>query len=112
MRSSVFLRAAAAIVLMGALLAPFGTCLQRAHKTAHSCCPHASEPGKTAQANCCTLSASLPAVVVATNLPGSVPIAVPQEFISSDELLSPSAFENLAVIPPHSPPTGAFALRI
>jgi hypothetical protein len=101
-----------AIVLMGSLLAPFGTCQQQTHKTAHSCCSQASQPSKTAQANCCVASAPLPAVVVAPNLPGSISIKVAQEFLSSDQLSSPSDFRVLAVTPPQSPPTGAFILRI
>ena len=112
MLRGVFQRAAVAIVLMGSLLAPFGTCLQRTHKAAHSCCSHASESRKTAQTNCCIASAPLPAVVVAPNLPGSAPMTVAQEFISLDEFSSRSEFPILAVIPPHSPPTGAFNLRI
>ena len=66
MRKGVFQRAAVAIVLMGSLLAPFGTCLQPAHKALHGCCAPASESGKTAQTNCCTASAPLPAVVALT----------------------------------------------
>jgi hypothetical protein len=112
MLSGVYKRAAVAIVLMSSLLAPFGTCLQPAHKTAHSCCAPASESGKTAQTNCCTASAPLPAVVVATNLPGSAPMTVAQEFISLDEFSSRSEFPRFAVIPSHSPPPGAFILRI
>jgi hypothetical protein len=112
MLRGVFQRAAVAIVLMGLLLAPFGTCLQPAHKTAHGCCAPASESGKAAQTNCCTASAPLPAVVVAANLPGSAPMTVAQEFISLDEFSTRSEFPRLAVIPPHSPPAGAFNLRI
>src|ERR1035437_3666692 len=112
MLRSVFQRAAVAIVLMGTLLAPFGTCLQRTHKAAHSCCAPASEPGNTARTNCCKTSAPLPAVVVAPNLPRTASFTVAQVFISSDELSSLSEFPILAVIPPQSPPAGAFNLRI
>jgi len=112
MLRGVFQRAAVAIVLMGALLAPFGTCMQRTHMGAHSCCSHASESRKTAQSNCCVASASLPAVVVAPNLPVSAPMTFAQEFISLDEFSSRNEFSILAVIPPHSPTTGAFNLRI
>jgi len=86
--------------------------MQRAHKTAHSCCAVASEPSRTVQANCCIVKAPVPAVVVAPNLPGSASLTVVQEFVSSNELTSPSEFPILAVIPPHSPPTGSFILRI
>src|ERR1035441_10454961 len=112
MLRGVFHRTAVAIVLMGALLAPFGTCLQRTHKTAHGCCAPASDPSRTAQTNCCAAGAPLPAVVIAPNLPGSTSIAVALEFVSSDELSSRGKFPILAVIPPQSPPTGAFILRI
>jgi hypothetical protein len=112
MLRGVFQRAAVAIVLMGSMLTPFGNCLQRTHKTAHSCCSHASESHKTAQTNCCVASAPLSAVVVAPNLPGSAPMTAAQEFISLVEFSSRSEFPSLALIPPHSPPTGAFNLRI
>jgi hypothetical protein len=112
MRNGVFQRAAVAIVLMGAMLAPFGICLQPTHKAAHSCCSQASKSSQSVRTNCCTASAPLPAVVVAPNLPGSAPMTVAQEFISLDEFSSRSEFPILAVIPPHSSPTGAFNLRI
>lgn len=105
-----FRRAAAAIILMGTLLAPFGNCLQRTHKTVHNCCAPASQ--SSAQTNCCIASAPLPAVAVTPSLPGSTAITVEQEFISSDELSSLKGFQPSAVIPPQSPPTGAFILRI
>ena len=112
MLQGVFQRATVAIVMMGALLAPSGICLQPAHKAAHNCCMHASRSHQSIRTNCCTASAPLPAVVVATNLPGSAPLTVAQEFVSSDELSVQSELTRLAVIPPHSPPTGAFNLRI
>jgi hypothetical protein len=101
-----------AIALMGALLAPFGTCLHRTHKAAHRCCSPASESSKAAQANCCTSSAPLPAVIVTPNLPGPAPFAAAQEFVASNAFSSRSEFPILAVIPPHSPPADAFILRI
>src|ERR1035438_1130182 len=103
MLRGVYQRAAVAIVLMGSLLAPFGTCLQPTLKAAHSCCSHASRSNQSVRTNCCTASAPLPAVVVAANLPGSAPMAVAQEFISLDEFSSRSEFPRLTVIPPHSP---------
>jgi hypothetical protein len=112
MLRGAFQRAAVAIVLMATSLAPFGTCLQMKHKAAHSCCAPAADSSKTVQANCCTASAPLPAIVVAPNLPASAPMTVAQEFIASDELSSRREFPDFTVIPPHSPPPGAFNLRI
>jgi hypothetical protein len=108
----VFQRAAVAIVLMGSLLAPFGSCLQRTHNTRHGCCAPASESNKTADTNCCAASAPLPAIVVAPSLPGSAPMTVAPEFVSLDEFSSRSEFHVLALTPPQSPPTSAFILRI
>src|ERR1039458_7246375 len=108
----VFQRAAVAILSMALLIAPFGTCLLRTHKTAHCCCSHASESNQTVRTNCCTASAPLQAVVVTPSLPGSAPMTATREFISLDELSSRSGFPGLAVISPHSPPVGAFNLRI
>jgi hypothetical protein len=39
-------------------------------------------------------------------------MAVAKEFISSDELSSPGEISVAAIIPPPSPPVGAFNLRI
>jgi len=112
MLNGVFQRAAMAIILMGALLAPFGTCLYRTHKAAHSCCARAPEASLTAQVNCCTVSATLPAIVIATNLAGSDPMTVARQFVSADELARPIELPKSSASPPLSPPTGAFILRI
>lgn len=112
MRSGVFQRAAVAMVMIVALLAPFGSCLQWQFKAAHSCCARLSEPSKGLQANCCAASAPQPAIVVTPNLPDPSAIAVEQQFVASSELTAFGEFTTLAVIPPKSPPTGAFILRI
>jgi len=112
MLRGAFQRAAVAIVLMATSFAPFGTCLQMKHKAAHSCCAPASQSNKTIQANCCAAIAPQPAIVVAPNLPASAPMTVGQEFIASDTVSSLREFSAFAAIPPHSPPPGAFNLRI
>jgi hypothetical protein len=112
MRSSIFQRSAVSIFLIGTLLAPFGNCLQPTHKKAHSCCTAGSAQGKTAQSNCCTTSAPLPAVAVAPIVPAPTLIQVARQFIASDELCAPNESPKLVVIPPHSPPAGTFILRI
>src|ERR1039458_382494 len=108
MRRGIFQRAAVTIVLMGSLLAPNGICQQQAHKTAHDCCAPASESNQTAQTDCCKASAPLPAVIVAPSLSGPAQLSVVQVFLSSDELSSPRELPAMAVIPPLSPPAGAF----
>ena len=112
MRSGVFQRAAVAMVMIVALLAPFGSCVQWTHKAAHSCCAKLSEPSKGLHADCCSASAPQPAVVVTPDLPDPSAIAVEQRFVSSSELTAPGELTFTAVIPPKSPPTGAFILRI
>jgi hypothetical protein len=112
MRRGLFQRAAVAIVLMGSLLAPLGICLQPAQKAAHSCCAHASRSSQSVKTNCCTASAPLPAIVVAVNLPGPAPMTIAQEFISLDEFSMQRELPRATVTPPHSPPPGAFVLRI
>lgn len=112
MLQGVFQRSAVTIVLMGALLAPFGICLQPMHKAAHSCCSHASESNQSAQTNCCTASTPLSAVVVAPLLSGSASLIVVRAFVPLGEPDSSSEFPVLSVIPLHSPPVGAFNLRI
>ncbi len=112
MLRGVFQRGAMAILLMGALLTPREICLQQTHKEAHSCCAQASQGIKTVQKNCCSVSAPLPAAVFASAFPGLAPFAVMQEFVSSNDLYSSSELLASAVVPPQSPPTGAFNLRI
>ncbi|MGA2809126.1 MAG: hypothetical protein ABSE87_13415 [Terracidiphilus sp.] len=112
MLRGVFQRAAVAILLMGGLLAPNGICLQQTHKATHSCCAPAPESSATVKSDCCAARAPLPAVVVAPNLPGPVSMAAAPEFVPATELFSPGDFLAAAVIPPLSPPTGAFNLRI
>jgi hypothetical protein len=112
MQSGFFQRAAVAIVLMGALLAPFGTCLQRTQHTAHSCCSHASQAGKTAKPDCCTVSNQSPVAMVAPAFAGSAPMVISRVFLSASELSSPREVPAAAIIPQHSPPGRASILRI
>ena len=112
MKSRTFQRAAVAIALIGAMLTPFGTCVQMKHKTAHSCCAPASEMGKTAEANCCVVRDQQPAVIVVPSLPSPAPMVVAPEFSSKNLLSSPREVSVAVFIPPLSPPTGAFNLRI
>src|SRR5208337_3052618 len=110
MLQDVFQRAAVAILLIGTLVAPAEICLQHAHKTGHDCCASMSEPGATIHSNCCAVRPTLPAVVVAPAVSGSVTVSAAQEFVSSKELSSPGELTVPAIIPPQSPPTGASIL--
>jgi hypothetical protein len=103
-------RATVAIVLMGALLAPLGVCMHAPHRAAHSCC--APPASKTVQADCCTVRIPQPGIVVAPGLPNPAPVALAPEFALSNLPLFPREFEPVAIISPHSPPGGAFNLRI
>jgi len=113
MLQGVFQRAAVAIVLMGALAAPAETCLQPAHKAAHDCCVSMTETGASVQSNnCCAARPTLPAIVVAPAVTVSAPLIAARVFVGANERSAPGEFVALAVIPPQSPPTGAFILRI
>lgn len=105
-------RAAVAIPLMVCLLAPLATCLPRTHKTAHSCCAPSPQSNSTAQTDCCTARAPLPAILVAPQVSTPAPMTVAQQFLSSKERSAPSELPALAVVPPQSPPPGASILRI
>jgi hypothetical protein len=108
----VFQRAVMAILLMGALLAPSGICLRQTQKAAHDCCAPASKAIPAVQNDCCTARSTLPAFVAAPDLPAPEPLALPQDFVSAQEPESPSALPVSAIVLPHSPPSGAFSLRI
>ena len=112
MKSRIFERAAVAVALIGAMLTPLATCAQSTHKTAHSCCVPASETGKAVKANCCVVRDQQPAVVVVPSLPSSAPMAAAPELSSKNALSSPREISVAVFIPPLSPPTGAFNLRI
>jgi hypothetical protein len=100
-----------AIILMGTLLAPLGTCLQQTHRSQHSCCA-APKSSKTSQTNCCTVKTPVPAVVAASGLPDAASVAATPAFISLNEPPSASEVSVAAQIPPQSSPPGAFNLRI
>jgi len=116
MLKGVFQRAAVAILVMGSLVVPSGICLQQTHKAthkaAHSCCLPASESGKSATTNCCLAHATLPAIVVVSLLPNAVPPVAAHPFVAAISTSSSGALAALALVPPKSPPTGAFSLRI
>ena len=112
MLRAVLARATFAVVLIGTLLAPFGTCLTMNQKAAHRCCMPASDSGKAVQPNCCMANAPLPAAVVNPGLPSSTPMAVVQAFIPADELALLREVITTAFLHPQSPPVGAFNLRI
>lgn len=112
MLSGVFQRAAVAIVLMGAMLAPLGTCLHRMDKADHNCCAPASESARSARADCCTAGAPIPAVVTAGVNPATAPMIVAPAFFAAGEPSSPRELQAAVIVPPQSPPAGAFNLRI
>jgi len=112
MRSGFFQRATVAIVLMGALLAPFGTCLQRTHRTTHSCCSHASHPGKMTRPDCCTARSESPVAIVVQTSEGSAPMVIVSAFLSASEAASPREVSVMSIIPQYSPPGRTSILRI
>jgi hypothetical protein len=112
MKIGIFQRVGLTVLLIGAMLMPFGTCPQMKHTTAHSCCAPASETGKTIKANCCVVREQQPAVVVVPSLPNSAPMAAAPELISTNVHSSSREVSVAVFIPPLSPPTGAFNLRI
>jgi hypothetical protein len=112
MLSGAFQRAAMAILVMGSLLASYGICPLSNQKTEHSCCSHASEPGNSAPMKCCTVSAPLQAIVISPELPNTTPMLVVERILATDQTANSSDFAMAEIIPPLSPHTGAFNLRI
>ncbi len=107
-----FQRASIAILLIGMMIAPFVTCLQQSRKSAHSCCAGQMEPAQSLRADCCVVRTQLPATVVTPTLPPAGTLAAVQEYVMRVEMPAPVEHLALAVIPPLSPPNGAFILRI
>jgi hypothetical protein len=99
------------ILLMGLMISPFGICLRQTSKVAHSCCMQ-PESSHSLRTNCCVVRAQLPAILVAPTLPGSSPSEVLHEYVASLNATTTDKHPVVAVIPPLSPPTGAFSLRI
>ena len=112
MLRGVYLRAVMATLLTGALLAPLGTCLQRAKNSAHSCCAGAAESHLSIRTNCCTVRTPLPAVEVTPKLRAPAPLAVAREYTSFIERQSPRELKATTAIPRGSPPLDTFILRI
>ena len=104
-------RAAIAILLVGWMIAPFGICLHQDAKGAHSCCMQAG-PAHSIQTNCCVVKAQLPAILAAPAAPGPGSSAKVHEYGLQVQATASQEHPALAVIPPLSPPTGAFILRI
>lgn len=77
----------------------------------HSCCMQ-PESMHSLRADCCVVRAQLPATLAAPTLPGSSPSAAVHESMVYLEAPASDEHPAFAVIPPLSPPTGAFILRI
>ena|ERR1035441_155568 len=105
-----FQRAAVAVLLMVALLAPFGTCRPISGASQHSCC--ASEQSATVGADCCIARPLLPAVVKERVLPDQMAFAVVLKVLPLAETAASYDAAPTAVVGPHSPPPGASVLRI
>jgi len=112
MRSGFFQRAAVALFLMGALLAPFGTCLQPAQGAAHRCCQHARQKGNTVKQDCCIVRSETPAAIVAPATDNSAPIVVERAFFAVREISAPREVPAAALVPTHAPPGRTSILRI
>lgn len=106
-----FQRAAMAILLVGMMIAPLGICLQQNSKAAHSCCMR-QQSLHCLQTNCCSFRTQLPAIVLAPPLPNPTPGEASHEYVASLNAITPDEHPPVAAIPPLSPPTGAYTLRI
>jgi hypothetical protein len=100
-----------AILLVGMMLTPLGICLQRGSTGQHGCCMHA-ESAHTVQSNCCIVRTQLQATLPAPSLPSASPAEATDQFVGYGNAQALGTHIALHVIPPLSPPTGAFILRI
>ena len=100
-----------AILLVGMMLTPLGICLQRGSTGQHGCCMHA-ESQHALHSNCCVVRTQLPAVLPAPSLPSASPAEAMDQFVVYVPSQASRTHIALHVIPPLSPPTGAFILRI
>jgi hypothetical protein len=106
-----FQRAAMTILLMGLMIAPLRICLEQSPKSAHSCCMQPASR-HSLRTDCCVVRTQLPATLVTPTLPGPSANEVLHEDVASLDAAITDVFPAVAVIPPLSPPTGAFILRI
>jgi hypothetical protein len=105
-------RTAVAVTLMGVLLLSVGTCVLPAQHATHSCCMHMSMPCKSLSASCCTAGPQAPPATVTPIVTGFASMDVAQVFLPArDSSLSREAV-GAPIMPPQSPPTGNFILRI
>jgi hypothetical protein len=106
-----FQRVAIAVLLVGLMIAPFGICLQPSHNDGHSCCMQ-PETSHSLDANCCVVRTHLPAILSAPTMQAASLNAVGHEYGVVVEATIADEHTAVSVIPPHSPQTGAFILRI
>jgi hypothetical protein len=99
------------ILLMVLMVAPLRTCLQQSPKSAHSCCMQ-PESRHSLRTDCCAVRTQLPATLAAPTLPGASANEGLHEYVASLDATARDMHPAVAVIPPLSPPTGAFILRI
>jgi len=109
-----FQRAAVAILLVGMMIAPLGICLQRSSKSAHSCCMEqkSSQTLHCVRTNCCVVRTQLPAMLAKSTLPGPSRSEAVHEYMVCVTANAVDEHSAVALIPPQSPPPGAFILRI
>jgi len=106
-----FQHAAMATLLMGLMIVPLGTCLERSPNGAHSCCMELGS-SHSLRTDCCVVRPELPAILVAPTLLSASPSETAHDFVVCVEQAASDERATRAVNPPLSPPTGAFILRI
>ena len=106
-----FQRAAIAILLVGMMIAPLGICLQPSPNKAHDCCMQ-MEALPSLHTDCCVVRTQLPAILSAPTLADAVASSTMQGIPVRVETTASGERPPVTIIPPLSPPTGAFILRI
>jgi hypothetical protein len=96
---------------MGVLLLSVGSCVIPAQAAIHSCCVHMSMPCE-GKADCCKVSPQTPPAAVTPLFAGFASMDIAEDFLSASDNSSAREIAIAPVLPPQSPPSGNFILRI
>jgi len=105
-------RAGVVIVLIAALLLPYGRCQSPGRAASHECCVQGAAADASVKANCCIVRTELPAVIVERAVPGPSLAPIAASYVSAAE---PAMIVESGATTPvahHYPPPGASVLRI
>ena len=112
MTQGVLYRTGVAILMIIALLLPYGRCQSPIRATRHDCCVHQSTPAASVKASCCTVRSELPAIIEQRAVVSSNPLAIVASLLPATESAMQFEASSTTAAAHHSSPPGKSILRI